>query len=43
VKSILDQGDFIWDEATGFIKADDEIWAEYIKVYSSFMCFVVIN
>ncbi|CAJ2646623.1 L10-interacting MYB domain-containing protein-like [Trifolium pratense] len=31
VKSILDQGDFIWDEVTGFIRADDEIWEEYIK------------
>ncbi|CAL5188168.1 unnamed protein product [Lathyrus oleraceus] len=31
VKSILDQGEFIWDEATGSIRADDDIWAEYIK------------
>ncbi|KAL5099584.1 hypothetical protein RYX36_003911 [Vicia faba] len=31
VKSILDQGEFVWDEATGSIRADDEIWAEYIK------------
>jgi hypothetical protein len=35
VKSILDHGDFI--------RPDDEIWAEYIKVYSSIMCFVVIS
>ncbi|KAJ1408780.1 Myb/SANT-like domain [Sesbania bispinosa] len=31
VKSILDQSDFRWDEATGSIRATDEIWAEYIK------------
>ncbi|TKY70321.1 L10-interacting MYB domain-containing protein [Spatholobus suberectus] len=31
VKSILDQSDFSWDEATGSITANDEIWAEYIK------------
>lgn len=31
VKSILDQSDFSWDEATGTITANDEIWAEYIK------------
>ncbi|XP_027361770.1 L10-interacting MYB domain-containing protein-like [Abrus precatorius] len=31
VKSILDQSEFGWDEATGSITANDEIWAEYIK------------
>ncbi|AES95169.1 L10-interacting MYB domain-containing protein [Medicago truncatula] len=31
VKPILDEGDFVWDEATGAIIANDEIWAEYIK------------
>ncbi|XP_014519647.1 L10-interacting MYB domain-containing protein isoform X1 [Vigna radiata var. radiata] len=31
VKSILDQSDFSWDESTGSITANDEIWAEYIK------------
>ncbi|KAL2348632.1 hypothetical protein Fmac_002632 [Flemingia macrophylla] len=31
VKSILDQSDFRWDEATGSITANDEIWAEYIR------------
>jgi hypothetical protein len=43
VKPILDEGDFVWDEATGAIIANDEIWEEYIKVCPSIICFVVIN
>lgn len=43
VKSILDQSDFNWDEATRTITASDEIWAEYIKVRSFFLCFVISN
>ena len=43
VKSILDQSDFSWDEATGSITANDEIWAEYIKVCFFIFYFVVIN
>ncbi|KAK7252979.1 hypothetical protein RIF29_37320 [Crotalaria pallida] len=31
VKSILDQRDFTWDDATGSITANDETWDEYIK------------
>lgn len=31
VKSILDESDFSWDETTGTITANDEVWAEYIK------------
>ncbi|XP_016201442.1 L10-interacting MYB domain-containing protein [Arachis ipaensis] len=34
VKSILDQSDFSWDEATGSITASDETWAEYIKKHA---------
>lgn len=41
VKSILDQSDFSWDESTGSITANDEIWAEYIKVFSFIFCFVI--
>ncbi|KNA13838.1 hypothetical protein SOVF_112870 [Spinacia oleracea] len=31
VKSLLDQGDFCWDENTGAITAKDEAWDMYIK------------
>ncbi|KAL2907176.1 L10-interacting MYB domain-containing protein [Bienertia sinuspersici] len=31
VKSLLDQGDFSWDENTGAITAKDEVWDQYIK------------
>ncbi|XP_057252018.1 L10-interacting MYB domain-containing protein isoform X2 [Beta vulgaris subsp. vulgaris] len=31
VKSLLDQGEFCWDESTGAIKANDEVWDQYIK------------
>ncbi|XP_028775347.1 L10-interacting MYB domain-containing protein-like [Neltuma alba] len=31
VKSILERSDFNWDEATGSIIAEEEVWAEYIK------------
>jgi len=41
VKSILDQSDFSWDESTGSITANDEIWAEYIQVCSFIFCFVI--
>lgn len=43
VKSILDQSDFTWDEATGSIRANDDVWAEYIKVYSFVLSFVDDN
>lgn len=43
VKSILDQSDFAWDEATGSIRANDDVWAEYIKVYSFVLSFVDDN
>ncbi|XP_043696840.1 L10-interacting MYB domain-containing protein-like [Telopea speciosissima] len=32
VKSLLNQGEFNWDEATGTITATDEVWDKYIKV-----------
>lgn len=32
VKSLLEHGDFSWDESTGNIVASDEAWAEYIRV-----------
>lgn len=31
VKSLLDHGDFKWDQATGVITATDEVWDAYIK------------
>ncbi|KAA8532000.1 hypothetical protein F0562_006858 [Nyssa sinensis] len=31
VKLLLDQSDFIWDEATGAIVAKDEVWDNYTK------------
>ncbi|MED6108460.1 hypothetical protein PIB30_119042 [Stylosanthes scabra] len=34
VKSILDQSEFSWDEATGSITASDKTWAEYIKKHA---------
>lgn len=43
VRSILEQSDFSWDEATGSIMAKEDVWSEYIKVCSSIFGFVVIN
>lgn len=39
VKSLLDHGDFQWDQSTGVIMATDEAWDGYIKVrYFRFYC-----
>lgn len=31
IKSLLAKGDFSWDEATGTIIGNDEVWDEYVK------------
>lgn len=33
MKSLVDQGDFRWDETQQMITADDNVWNNYIKVY----------
>lgn len=33
VKLLLEQNDFMWDQTTGIITAEDEVWSRFIKVH----------
>lgn len=33
MKSLVDQGNFRWDESQQMITADDSVWNDYIKVH----------